>query len=62
MGDMRQTRGGASPLDSWSAMSASQPGASEAQGRRPPRQRRAEDYEEQGTRMDLPALTASGWP
>ncbi len=62
MGDMRQTRGGASPLDSWSAMSASEPSASGAQGQRPPRQRRAEGYEENGTRMDLPALTPQDGP
>lgn len=60
MGDSRQKRGGASPLDSWSAMSSSEPGVSGAQGQRPLRPHvangHADDHDVDSARAAAPPI------
>lgn len=56
MGDSRQTRGGASPLDSWSAMPSPERSGPGAQDPRPPRPRRADDRGDDPARQAQPPI------
>lgn len=63
MGDSRVTVGGQSPLDSWPTMSSPQRATPRgASGANRPAARKADFYEEDRTRVDLPALTPSASP